>query len=274
MGTSITWQEKTLIAWIGPRGIIAAAVSALFALRLQQENYPDADLLVSLTFVVIIGTVVFQSLTARFVAHLLRIAEPEARGFLIIGANPAAIAIAKSLQTFHYQVILTSTNWHNTSLARMEGIPCYYGNPVSEHAERHLELVGIGGLMAMSREDDLNVLACVKYRREFGRDNVFKLAPHNTRPRQHQIAEKYKSRLLWDTTLTFQKLQDLFAAGATLKHTHLTDTFTYEKFQEKNPKHLPLFTIDPRGCLKMFTSETNITPQPEWTLISLVAEKP
>ena len=274
---SINWREKILLSWIMPRGIIAAAIAAFFSFQLEQVHLADSTVtkqLVLLTFLVIIGTVVFQSLTARFVARLLRIAEPEARGFLIIGANPAAIAIAKSLQTFHYQVVLTSTNWHNTSLARMEGIPCYYGNPVSEHAERHLELVGIGGLMAMSREDDLNVLACVKYRREFGRDNVFKLAPHNTRPKQHQIAEKYKSRLLWDTTLTFQKLQDLFAAGATVKHTQLTDAFTYEKFQKKNPNHIPLFAIDPRGCLKMVTPETNIAPQPEWTLISLVAEKP
>ena len=273
---SINWREKILLSWIMPRGIIAAAIAAFFSFQLEQVHLADSTVtkqLVLLTFLVIISTVVFQSLTARFVARLLRIAEPEARGFLIVGANPAAIAIAKSLQTFHYQVVLTSTNWHNTSLARMEGIPCYYGNPVSEHAERHLELVGIGGLMAMSREDDLNVLACVKYRREFGRDNVFKLAPHNTRPKQHQIAEKYKSRLLWDTTLTFQKLQDLFAAGAMVKHTQLTDTFTYQDFQKKNPQHLPLFTVDPRGYLYMMTPEKQVVPNINWTVVSLLTQK-
>ena len=202
--------------------------------------------MVLLTFLVIIGTVVFQSLTACFVARLLRIAEPEASGFLIIGANPAAIAIAKSLQIFHYQVVLTSTNWHNTSLARMEGIPCYYGNPISEHADRHLELVGIGGLMALSREDDLNILACVKCRREFGRDNVFKLAPQNTRSKQHQIADKYKSRLLWDSTLTYQKLQDLFAAGATLNIHSLLTYLPMKNSKRKTQtisRYLPLILV-------------------------------
>ena len=99
------------------------------------------------------------------------------------------------------------------------------------------------------------------------------MAPHNTRPKQHQIAEKYKSRLLWDTNLTFQKLQDLFAAGATVKHTQLTDTFTYQDFQKKNPQHLPLFTIDPRGCLYMMTPEKQVVPNVNWTVVSLSTQK-
>ncbi|HAG92525.1 MAG TPA: sodium:proton antiporter, partial [Gammaproteobacteria bacterium] len=69
VGASLSWQEKTMISWIGPRGIIAAAVSALFALRLSQLGFEGADLLVTLTFVVIIGTVVFQSLTAKPLAR-------------------------------------------------------------------------------------------------------------------------------------------------------------------------------------------------------------
>ena len=89
-GSSLNWRERGLLAWIAPRGIVAAAVSAIFAERLQQQGYAQAQLLVPLTFLVIIGTVVLQSATARPLARLLGIAEPAARGFLIIGANPVA----------------------------------------------------------------------------------------------------------------------------------------------------------------------------------------
>ncbi|MFZ1909604.1 MAG: cation:proton antiporter, partial [Burkholderiales bacterium] len=41
--SSVTWRERALLAWIAPRGIVAAAVSALFALRLQQLGVADAD---------------------------------------------------------------------------------------------------------------------------------------------------------------------------------------------------------------------------------------
>lgn len=65
LGSALGWRERALLAWIAPRGIVAAAVSAIFALRLQEHGDPNAQLLVPLTFLVIIGTVVLQSATAR-----------------------------------------------------------------------------------------------------------------------------------------------------------------------------------------------------------------
>ncbi len=70
-GSSLTWQERVMLAWIAPRGIIAAAVSALFAIRLKKLGLANAEALVLITFFIIIGTVTFQSLTAGFVARRL-----------------------------------------------------------------------------------------------------------------------------------------------------------------------------------------------------------
>ncbi len=38
LGGKYSWQEKALVAWVAPRGIVAAAVSALFALRLEDAG--------------------------------------------------------------------------------------------------------------------------------------------------------------------------------------------------------------------------------------------
>ena len=56
-GSKLSLQEKTFLAWMAPRGIVAAAISAIFALRLEQEGFVDALKLVPYTFVVIIATV-------------------------------------------------------------------------------------------------------------------------------------------------------------------------------------------------------------------------
>lgn len=74
-------REKLLIAWIGPRGIVAAAVASLFAIRLEAEDYPGASLLVPLTFFIIIGTVIIQSVTAKTIAHWLGVREPPPTDF-------------------------------------------------------------------------------------------------------------------------------------------------------------------------------------------------
>ncbi len=97
LGSGLTWRERALIGWVAPRGIVAASVSALFALRLDALGVTGAEALVPLVFILIIGTVVFQSATARPLAKWLKVAEPEPRGLLIFGSDPVARAIGKVL---------------------------------------------------------------------------------------------------------------------------------------------------------------------------------
>jgi NhaP-type Na+/H+ or K+/H+ antiporter len=73
-GSTLKWQEKALLAWIAPRGIVAAAVSAIFALQLERLGHAEARTLVALTFLVILVTVILQSLTAKAVVKKLGLA--------------------------------------------------------------------------------------------------------------------------------------------------------------------------------------------------------
>jgi len=67
--------EKGLIAWMMPRGIVAAATVSAFEKGLISAGIPDADVLVPATFLVIAATVVIYGLTARPVAVRLGVAE-------------------------------------------------------------------------------------------------------------------------------------------------------------------------------------------------------
>jgi len=127
VGSSLSWSERALISWIAPRGIVAAAVSAIFALHLQETGTQQANILVPLTFLVIIVTVVLQSISARWMAKALHVAEPDGHGFLIIGANTVAVAIARELKKNGLRVRLVDGSWENTRKARMVDLPVYYG---------------------------------------------------------------------------------------------------------------------------------------------------
>ena len=89
-GSTLSWPERALIAWVSPRGMVAASVSSLFALRLGDLGVPGADALVPLVFTLIIGTVVLQSATARPLARWLKVAEPDPDGVLIFGSDEVA----------------------------------------------------------------------------------------------------------------------------------------------------------------------------------------
>ncbi|MCH6551717.1 MAG: cation:proton antiporter, partial [Planctomycetes bacterium] len=57
LGCGLSWKELAFISVMAPRGIVAAAVASVFALRLAEQGHEEASLLVPLTFLTIIGTV-------------------------------------------------------------------------------------------------------------------------------------------------------------------------------------------------------------------------
>lgn len=171
----LNWNSRVLLSWIAPRGIIAAAVSALFALRLESLGYVDAELLVPLTFMVIISTILLYGTTAKPLAKFLNEREPDPKGVLIVGANLIAREIAASLVTQGFVVKLTDTNRKNTNKARMEGLDCHYGHIISDYALKKIPLKGIGSLVAFSTQTTLNALACEHFKEEFGPKNILSL---------------------------------------------------------------------------------------------------
>jgi NhaP-type Na+/H+ or K+/H+ antiporter len=274
LGGGYSWQERALVSWVAPRGIVAAAVSSLFALRLQEAGYPEAPLLVSYTFLIIIVTVVVQSFTARPVARLLGLMEEEPRGILIVGANPVARMIGKALLQQGFRVKLTDTTWSETQAARMDGLDTYYGDPVSAHADRQLELEGIGRLFAMSRRPELNTLSVVKFRREFGRNRVFTLRNSQEKDAsdKRRVAETFRAPRLFGEGVTLQKLSSLIAQGAEVKATLLSETFDLAAYEKaKGKSHIPLFALDKNNHLRAFTDNYQPEVKPGWTLLSLVS---
>lgn len=269
----LSWRERALLSWIAPRGIVAAAVSALFALRLTEQGHPGAEWLMPLTFTVILGTVIFQSATSRPLARALKAVEPEPRGALILGANAVARTLAKALKEQELPVIVSDSNWDNIRTARMAGLDTFYGNPTSEYASQRLELVGIGKLLALSPLRELNVIASMHFRNEFGADSVYTVRhtseQHTTD--KHQVADDLKGATLFAEDITYGTLASLIGEGAEIRATRLTEEYDFDAFQQKMDEGtLLLFAITGKGKLIPFTAGAKIEPEPGWKLLSLV----
>ncbi len=273
IGSKLGWRERVLLGWVAPRGIVAAAVAALFALRLQSLGFPEAQLLVPLTFLVIITTVVLQSFTARPLADLLGVSEPEPKGVLIVGANVVARALGKALTARGFRVMLTGTAWEDIREARMQGLPTYYGNAVSEHADRNLELVGIGRLFAVSKRPALNALACVRFRHEFGAGHIFSVQTSQEKgaAEKQAIAPELSCARLFGDNVSYAMLASELSRGGELHATTLSENFDFHAFLSRyQNRAIPLFAVDRKEGLRVFTASGAPTPEPGWTLVSLI----
>lgn len=275
LGSDLNWRERLIISWIGPRGIVAAAVASIFALRLEQLGDPQAPLLVTLTFAIIIGTVFLQSFTARPLAGLLGVSQPDSNGWLLIGGNPVARAIGKALQDAGYKVILADRAWQNVKATRMEGLTAYYGSPISKRAERYLDLTGIGHVMGLSPQADLNSLISSHFRSEFGRANVYSIATVTPDEQErHQASDRHRGATPFGDKVNYALLASRVAQGAQVRSTRLSEQYAFEQFMADNPETIPLFTIDPRGRLHVFGSESTPVPGADWNVLSLAPQGP
>jgi NhaP-type Na+/H+ or K+/H+ antiporter len=74
-GSQLSGRERSFLAWMMPRGIVAAATVSAFQLELEQRGIPDAEALVPATFLVIAATVLIYGLTGGPVADMLGVRE-------------------------------------------------------------------------------------------------------------------------------------------------------------------------------------------------------
>ena len=273
IGSDLSWRERLYLGWIFPRGIVAAAVSALFALRLEEMGYAGADDLVPLVFTVIIGTVVIQGLTGRVVARALGIADPEPTGVLIVGANDLALTYGEALNKAGHRVLVASTGWDGISEARMKGLPVFYGSPVSSYADRHLNLLGLGNLLALSHRPGINELACVRFRYDFGRNAVYTVRQASEGEHEkHQVSGESGGRVLFSGKYSMSDLLSRIAKGAEIKSTELTDEFDITAHRERYPDGIILFVTDDRRKLH-FPVEDAELPERRGSVVTALIPK-
>ncbi len=178
------WREKVFMSWVGPKGIVAAAVASLFSLQLMtnSENSAiaaQAELILPLTFLVIVGTVVLQGATAKPLARALKVEREEPKGYLIAGANEVARFIADIIRECNIPVMMVDISSANIKEARKQGFEVYEGNIVGDRIFEELDLTSIGRLLALTPNTEINALACKWFQDEFGEENVFRLASKN-----------------------------------------------------------------------------------------------
>lgn len=274
IGSNLKTNEKLMISWIGPRGIVAAAISSLFAIRLQEYDIQGVELLVPLVFMVIIGTVMIQGLGAKMVANFLGVREPETNGILVVGSNPVALMVATSLKDHGFDVVIAHNNYTNIAKARMSGLRTYFGNPVSDHADHHLDLIGIGHLFAMSIDKELNTLSEIHYRHEFGEQKIFRLKFSDEKAKSERDTKQanFHSQWLFGKDVTYTKLASMLSKKAKIKITNITDSYSFEQYKADNKQFVPLYTLDKEGHLNVFTDKFDGTVPRDRKLVALVVE--
>ncbi len=167
VGSDLTWREKGFLAWLAPRGIVAAAVSSLFAETLDQEGIAGGGELRAMVFLVIAVTVVVQGLTGGIVASWLGLRRPSNTGYVILGANGLALAVGRALRQAGEEVIFIDSNQDACDAAEEEGFRTFHGSGLEPAIQEKAELDTRAGCLGLTSNEEVNLLFARRCRKDF-----------------------------------------------------------------------------------------------------------
>ena len=157
-GTEVTFKEKAFMAWLAPRGIVAAAVASLFAQKLETAGIQGGASLQALVFLVITATVVLQGLSGGFIAKGLGITRPRDKGYVLLSAGPVARNIGRILQDGGEPVVLIDTNADACHAAEEAGLRVFFGSGLKESVQLRAEISARRGIISLTPSDSTNLL--------------------------------------------------------------------------------------------------------------------
>ena len=212
LGSALKNNERAFIAWMAPRGIVAAATSSTFALGLSQAGVGGgSEKLIPITFVVIVAAALIYGLSGAPVAKALGVSSTGPGGVLIIGASRVARAIARALNERGVAAVIWTSNHELEKAAGDEGLTVYRGDPTAvDSPHPPPELDEVESALLMTDDDGLNGMLAADLGQYYGHDRVYQLAPSGG----HDTDFYVRSRVLFDESATLDELEARLEQGA------------------------------------------------------------
>ena len=281
LGSGLKTREQLFLSFLAPRGIVAAAVASIFALEVAieaghvsslqlEQMMVDVPKIVPATFIVIVGTVAIYGLGAGPLARYLNLADPKPQGVMFAGAPAWAVPIANALKTEGFATLMVDTNYDNTARARNVGVPAVCASVLSEYVQDELDLSGIGRMLAVTANDEVNALAAQEMAHLFGRKEVYQLPPWDVHEgRRASVREHLQARMLWGEKFTYAFLNRRHNDQFQVKKTTLTKEFTYEDYRARYGEDaVVMFTVF-EGNLSVVVGNDDFEPVAGTKLIAL-----
>ncbi len=71
--------------------------------------------------------------------------------------------------------------------------------------------------------------------------------------------------------VSYERLAHALSIGAEMRETRLTENFDFDDYHRKYSKMaIPLFALDAKQRLHIFTAENKVVPGPDWKVLSLI----
>ena len=269
MFTRVPWRERLFIGWIAPRGIVAIAVTSLFALRLVELGYEGADALVPLVFGVVIATIIAHGFSASWVAKRLGIDKGKGEDIMLIGANGWNIALGQFLTKIGFNVTVSDMSKYALRVARKAGLTTQDGD-ITETAHGHdVDIGQFQHLIVCTENESYNKLVANDLGPEVGYENIT-IVSDGDATNDHSS----RARILFESGVPYDVLLERHAQNWYFSETTLTEKFRWEDYcSNLKPGEEPLALVKSNKRLLLFATAERPTIETGDKIISYIQKE-
>ena len=262
LGSKLTTKEKVFVGWIGPRGIVAAAVASLFGYELSNAQLAGGDELRALVFLVIAVTVFWSALTGGLAARLLGLRRKSQDGWLIVGANPLGILMAKLLQDSGVTSVIMDEDPIRISEAEDHAVRAIHSNALSEAGHTKAALDTRTGAMALTVSEEVNYVFGEKGRLKH-HGLRFAVALRNLESGiTAEMVDDFGGDILFGGDVDIKRWNERVRSGQAevswWKYAHPKKGARLSKETRNNRPHVPLLAERRRRTLEPVTEKTSL----------------
>lgn len=270
----VSWRTRLLASWIAPRGIVAAATAGIFGPALVEAGHMDAAQLLPLVFVIIIVTVLAHGFTLAPIAKRLGLASSGPGGVLIVGANPFTRALASTLHKNGVDVLVADGVYQRLTPLKMDDVPTYYGEVMSEHFEHHVDVTHLSYLLSATDNDYYNALVTRSEGHLFGQHRTYLLPTHQESSKEDKrITLQKRSYFAFASAADYPGLAQRLDDGWTVRTTKITKDHPFDKLAERMGERgtdwILLAGVSGTGAVRLHAPDHPYIPGDGWTAVYL-----
>ncbi|MGK2932584.1 MAG: cation:proton antiporter [Solirubrobacterales bacterium] len=213
LGLPFSWQERAFFSSMAPRGIVAASTASAFGLDLTQQGVEGAEMIIPITFFVIVGTVFISALGSPSLARFLGLAGEQPPALIFLGAPHWAVKLGETVAGAGAEVRFWTDDEGRARDVEESGMVAF-GGPLDPHSDRATEVLEASPTVVMASDDDtLNQSLAFQLAEIYEPDQIYRLrSPVDKAPLMHSTA-----MLLFQSEDSAAGIDRRLAAGEEMK---------------------------------------------------------
>jgi NhaP-type Na+/H+ or K+/H+ antiporter len=212
--SGLSGREKMFLSWIAPRGIMAAALAAVFYYSMRNLGIEGRESMRGLVFLVIMCTVFVQGLSGSMAAGWFGVRRPRGQGYVILGGNPLAVELARVLKSGGEESVLIDANPSLCNEVEAKGFRVLHGNALDERIMERAEIETRKAVISLLPNDGVNLLFARRAVDDYRADRVY-VALHGGAIKPAHISE-IRGRVLFGSAAEVDQWASRLGRGEAL----------------------------------------------------------